>query len=82
MGAVGEPVVDGGALAAGGHQSGLFEYLQVRRGGGQSEVGDLREVGHGARALGEQVQQLQAFAVGEGFAYPGELFEQLGLDRV
>ena len=60
-----ETVVDAHAVAAGGDESGLPEGLQVGGGGGQAESGGLGEGVDAALALGEQVEQFQAFAVGQ-----------------
>jgi hypothetical protein len=72
-----ETVVDAHAVAAGGDESGLPEGLQVGGGGGQAESGGLGEGVDAALALGEQVEQFQAFAVGQRLAGLGDGVEQL-----
>ena len=72
----GQPVVDLGAVAAGGHQVGRLQGLQMRRRGGQAELAGAGQGIDGALALGQQVQQLQALSAAQGLADPGELVEQ------
>ena len=76
---VGEPVPDRRAVPRRGDQPGQAQRLQVRRRGRQPQPGGGGEVGDTARALGEQVQQLQALPVTQRLAHPRQLLEQLRL---
>ena len=77
----GQPVVDRGAFTPAADQPGLAKDLQVLAGVGHRQA-DLAGQGlHGALAVGEHVQQLDAPAAGQGFGRPGELVEQRRLGR-
>jgi len=77
----GQPVVDAGSLAPGGHQAGLLEGLQAGRGCAQAQPGRPGQRVDAAFALGQQVQQLQALAVRERLAGDRDGLEQDGLAR-
>ena len=72
----GDPVIHLGAVAAGAHQVGRLQGLQMRRRGAQAELTGAGQGIDCALALGQQVQQLQALSTAQGFADPGELIEQ------
>jgi hypothetical protein len=78
-GGVGEPVADRCALPGGGDEPRLLEGLQMRRGRRQAQTGGHGEIGNAAGSLGQQIDQLEALAVAQRLADPGQLLEQLGL---
>ncbi|MNE22279.1 hypothetical protein D3C80_1154810 [compost metagenome] len=77
----GAAVEDGIALAAGRHQLGLGQYLQVVAHARLAHVEDLRQLQHAERVVGQGAQYVQAQLVATGFAQGCQCFALLG-DRL
>ncbi|MCY1443895.1 hypothetical protein D9M71_603370 [compost metagenome] len=74
----GATVEDGVAFAAGRHQLGLGQYLQVVAHARLANVEDLRQFEHAERVVGQGAQHVQAQLVATGFAQGSQCFALLG----
>ncbi|MNP48452.1 hypothetical protein D3C76_1425750 [compost metagenome] len=74
-------IEDGVTFAAGCHQLGLGQHLQVVAHARLADVEDLRQLQHAERVVGQGAQYVQAQLVATGFAQGSQCFALLG-DRL
>ena len=76
---VAQPVEDPLAVAARAHEAGAPQHLQVLRGVGQREAGELGQALDRALALRRMFQQFQPISLAQHAGQFGELLEYFGL---
>ncbi|MCY1181876.1 hypothetical protein D9M73_224080 [compost metagenome] len=77
----GTAVEDGVAFAAGCHEVGLSQHLEMMAHARLADVEDLRQLQHAERVVGQGAQYVQAQRIATGFAQGGQCFALLG-DRL